>query len=74
MSKKREAVAPPIIAPPVHVTRWEKIWIEGGALYAAFWSGPIAHVVCMGPPKAFEAVARLRTALSEACVVPLQRH
>lgn len=69
MSKKRE-----IIAPPVHVTSWEHIWIDGGALYAAFWSGPTAHVVCMGPAKAFDAIARLRAALSEACVVPLKGH
>lgn len=58
---------------PIHVTRWDRVWVEGGVLYSSFRSGAVAYVVSMGPAIAFDGIARTRCALSDACILPLRR-
>lgn len=56
---------------PLHITRWENIYVEHGVLYAVFRSGGSQHAVSMGPGVALEAIELARRALMGGDVIPL---
>lgn len=58
-------------APPILVTDWCKMEVEGGVLFVPFWSGPQRFVLSMGPKVAFDGIDRARKALQRGVVVKM---
>lgn len=58
-------------APPICVTSWGGIFVEGGVLFASFWSGPTPYTIAMGPANAVEIINDARAALDRGAIEQL---